>query len=176
MDWESEEVQEVKEKKDLSKYIWGGIFLFSLIMVGFLFTSDSGESKKRAGVLTKHILIGFDKQDPEARNKALKTVQDVKQQLENGADFAEMAMQYSMDPGTKAKGGDLGWIKRGDMVANFDTYIFNGPVGKYSDPVETSFGFHIIYIIERNLSDQEIYQQEINRRLNELNKEKNQQQ
>ena len=174
MDWESEEVKEVKEKKDISKIIWGGIFLFSLLMIGYLYSTDSGKSEKRAGVLVRHILIAFNPADPAAREDALKQVKEIKEQLANGAEFSKMALQYSADPGTKSKGGDLGWIKRGDMVPNFDTYIFNGPVGEYSDPVETNFGFHIIYIIERNLSDAEIYQQEINRRMNELNKKNNQ--
>jgi parvulin-like peptidyl-prolyl isomerase len=174
MDWETEEIEEVKEKKDFSKLVWGSIFLASLLMIGYLFTNDRTETKKQSGALVRHILIGYETGVPESRKQALSQVDNILEQLENGASFAEMAAKYSTDPSSKVKGGDLGWIKKGEMVDNFDTYAFNGPVGEYSKAVETGFGFHIIYIVERNLSDAELYQQDINRRMNELNKKSQQ--
>lgn len=77
------------------------------------------------------------------------TAQKVEADLKAGKDFAAEAKQYSMDPGSKDAGGELGWFPRGRMVPAFDTYVFTGPVGKISPPVKSPLGYHIIQIEER---------------------------
>lgn len=68
--------------------------------------------------------------------------------------FAELAKEHSQDPGSGANGGELGWFSKGDMVKPFEDAVFTGEVGKvYPELVETQFGYHIIYVEERN--DQE---------------------
>ncbi len=62
-----------------------------------------------------------------------------------GADFASLAKQYSEDPGSGRRGGDLGWFGRGMMVQPFDSISFALPDGGLSKPFRTSFGFHVIY-------------------------------
>lgn len=66
--------------------------------------------------------------------------------LEAGADFDSMARAVSMDPGSAAQGGDLGWNRRGAMVPEFDRMMFALNVGRISPIVETSYGFHIIRV------------------------------
>ena len=70
--------------------------------------------------------------------------EDLLDQLASGADFAELAIAHSTDTGSGARGGDLGWFGRGQMVTLFDEAAFSLEIGELSDVVETQFGFHII--------------------------------
>lgn len=79
----------------------------------------------------------------------LPTAQKVEAELKAGKDFAALAKQYSMDPGSKDNGGELGTFPRGRMVPAFDAYVFSGPIGKISPPVKSPMGYHIIQIEER---------------------------
>ena len=75
--------------------------------------------------------------------EAAAQVQQLYQQLEGGADFAELATQHSDCP-SRARGGDLGSFGRGMMVAAFEQAAFGLPVGGCSGVVETPFGYHLI--------------------------------
>lgn len=66
-----------------------------------------------------------------------------------GADFAEMARRYSQDPGTASQGGDLGLVRRGQFVSEFESAVFALQEGQLSDIVETQFGLHLIQLQER---------------------------
>ncbi|MCB0496681.1 MAG: peptidylprolyl isomerase [Cyclobacteriaceae bacterium] len=75
---------------------------------------------------------------------------DIKRQIENGADFGELAKKYSMDPGSARTGGELpGWYKRGELAPEYEAACFQMNVGEISDPIETDFGFHLIQLLER---------------------------
>jgi len=93
-------------------------------------------------VNASHILIS-QMGDDEAN---LAEVNRIYQELLNGADFSQMAMQYSKDPGSAKNGGDLGWFGKGMMVAEFEAAAFNGKVGEIQKPIKTSFGYHIILV------------------------------
>jgi len=69
-------------------------------------------------------------------------------ELNDGADFAELARERSIDPGSGANGGDLNWFGRGMMVAQFDEAAFALSVGDISDIVETQYGYHIIMLTD----------------------------
>jgi peptidyl-prolyl cis-trans isomerase SurA len=69
--------------------------------------------------------------------------------LREGADFGQLARRYSSDPGSKDQGGDLGWVRRGRLVPEFDRVAFRIEPGEISDPVSSVFGFHIIQVERR---------------------------
>jgi peptidyl-prolyl cis-trans isomerase SurA len=85
--------------------------------------------------------------DTSALAAALVEADSVRDQLLNGADFAEMARQHSDDPTTKETGGDLGWFRRGQgMAREFENVAFRLQPGFISFPVYTQFGFHLIEV------------------------------
>lgn len=73
---------------------------------------------------------------------------DLKSQIENGADFAEIAKQHSNCPSGR-QGGDLGEFGQGQMVVEFDEVVFSGELDTVHGPVKTQFGYHLIEITER---------------------------
>jgi peptidyl-prolyl cis-trans isomerase C len=83
--------------------------------------------------------------DGEALEKAL----EIRQKIVQGADFAELARAESNDAGSSAKGGDLGFLKRGQTVPSFEDAAFALPVGVLSQPVKTLYGYHIIKVEEK---------------------------
>jgi len=72
----------------------------------------------------------------------------VRAELARGADFAQLAHERSLDPYTRDKGGELGWIPRGLMVKSFEDALFALGAGAISAPVESSKGFHVIQVEE----------------------------
>lgn len=93
----------------------------------------------------RHILIRTSSEisDEQAR----KTLLDLKQQIENGVNFAELASQYSEDPGSKIKGGDLGWASPGDFVSAFENVANSLSIGQLSEPFKSPFGWHILEVL-----------------------------
>lgn len=77
------------------------------------------------------------------------TAKDIKKQLDEGKDFAELAAQNSIDTSNAQNGGNLGFFGRGEMVEEFETAAFAMRVGEISDPVQTQFGYHIINVTDR---------------------------
>ena len=98
----------------------------------------------------RHILIEAPKPGPDGKvdqkavDEARAKAQDVLKQVKATGDWDGMAKKYSADPGSKDKGGELGWIGKGQTVAEFEKAAFSQSKGQISDPVQTSFGFHII--------------------------------
>jgi len=76
------------------------------------------------------------------------TAKKLKQEIENGADFAEIAQQHSICP-SKENGGDLGEFRKGVMVKEFEDAAFSLQVGQVSEPVKTQFGWHLIQVLDR---------------------------
>jgi peptidyl-prolyl cis-trans isomerase C len=75
--------------------------------------------------------------------------QKLKKDIEEGAKFADVAKEHSLCPSGK-QGGDLGEFMPGQMVAEFDTVVFNEDIGKVHGPIKTQFGYHLIEILERS--------------------------
>jgi peptidyl-prolyl cis-trans isomerase D len=93
-----------------------------------------------------HILIQSPQDAPEAEQKAARArIESILQQVrKNPGDFARLAKEHSQDPGSGAKGGDLGFFPRGAMVKPFEDAVFSLKENQVSDVVRSEFGFHII--------------------------------
>ncbi len=87
---------------------------------------------------------------PRTAEETLALANELRQRLLDGEDFAELAAQYSDDPGSAAQGGDLGWFGRGQMVAPFEEAAFSLDIDEISEPIQTDFGYHIIQVIEKD--------------------------
>jgi parvulin-like peptidyl-prolyl isomerase len=74
--------------------------------------------------------------------------EEVKGRLQNGADFAELAREFSQDPGSAENGGDLGCLGQGETVPNFEEALFNAEEGEIVGPVETEFGYHVVEVTD----------------------------
>lgn len=108
--------------------------------------SNRAMFEKPEQVKASHILIKIDDKTPEA--EALKKIKTIKARLDK-EDFGKVASEVSEDPGSKAKKGDLGFFTRGTMVPEFDTIAFSAPIGKVSEPVKSSFGYHLIKVTDK---------------------------
>jgi len=95
----------------------------------------------------RHILIktSADISDDDARKSLL----DLKQRIEQGEDFADLANEYSEDPGSKIKGGDLGWASPGMFVAEFESVMGSLTDGEISEPFKSQFGWHLMQVLDR---------------------------
>jgi peptidyl-prolyl cis-trans isomerase C len=87
----------------------------------------------------RHILFNKDQKEK---------AEDVKQKLENGGDFAKLAKEYSQDPGSAEKGGDLGCLGKGETVPEFEQAAFGAKQGEIVGPVKTEFGYHILKVTD----------------------------
>ncbi len=82
--------------------------------------------------------------------EALAFAQILHQRILDGEDFADLALRFSNDPGSGSQGGDLGWAGRGRYVPEFEETAFSLGVGEMSAPVKSTFGYHIIEVLERD--------------------------
>jgi parvulin-like peptidyl-prolyl isomerase len=101
---------------------------------------------KDISVRASHILInqyGSDEKNLEEANKLY-------EKLIAGANFEALAKEFSKDPGSGSKGGDLGYFNKGMMVKEFEDACFNGSVGVVQKPVKTNYGYHIIKVTDRS--------------------------
>jgi len=100
----------------------------------------------------RHILIrpSSEVSDEQARETLLK----LKQQIEDGKSFAELASEFSEDPGSKIKGGDLGWSGPGNFVPAFENVANSLSIEQISEPFKSPFGWHILQVLERRDHDQ----------------------
>ncbi len=91
--------------------------------------------------------VVFQKEPNEMDEEATKErLSDIKKEIEEGEDFAELAQEFSDDPGSAKNGGDLGWFGKGKMVAAFEEAAFSLKPGEVSEPVKSDFGWHLIKV------------------------------
>ena len=91
-------------------------------------------------IWTRHILVETEE-----------TAKEVRTRLENGEDFAAVAQELSIDPGSASKGGDLGWTSPGSLVVEFETAANLLNIGEISQPVQTQNGWHIIQLLGKEV-------------------------
>lgn len=120
------------------------------------YNNHKSEFTKPAQAKARHILIKAKGNDPKAMEKALEQLQEIAAKT-NTKNFPEMAQKYSDDPGSKSKGGDLGWFPRGRMVPEFDKAAFTAEKGKITEPIKTQYGYHILLVEDRNEEKEESF-------------------
>ncbi|TDL83430.1 foldase [Peribacillus frigoritolerans] len=98
-------------------------------------------------VKASHILV-----EDEAKAK------EVKEKLDGGADFIELAKEYSTDTSNSENGGDLGYFAKGEMVAEFEEVAFAMKEGEISEPVKTEFGYHIIKFADKKAAADAVFE------------------
>ncbi len=102
------------------------------------YDENKTEFEEKEKAQARHILVATEEEALEIRK-----------QLDEGTDFAELATEKSTDKHTGQKGGDLGYFERGRMIAEFEEVCFNLEIGEISDPVKTQFGYHIIKLEDK---------------------------
>lgn len=102
-------------------------------------------------VKARHILVrvNMKKASEEDKKKAREKIEGLLKRVKAGEDLGKLAGEFSDDPASKKKGGDLGFFPRGKMVPEFDAAAFALKPGDLSEIIETSFGYHIIRVEER---------------------------
>ena len=113
------------------------------------YNSHKDQYRTPERVQARHILIKTTGKTPAEITQLKAKAEDLLKQIKGGADFAKLAQTNSEDPGSAAKGGDLGWIVRGQMVKNFEDTVFSLKPKEISDVITTEYGFHIIQVMER---------------------------
>jgi foldase protein PrsA len=132
------DVQDILRRQIILDKAVGGNIKITDAQIKQYYDKNHAQFDKPAMARARHILV------PD-----LKTAQKVEADLKSGKDFATEAKQYSTDPGSRDKGGELGWFRKGQMMPAFENYAFTGPIGKISQPIKTPFGYHIIQVEER---------------------------
>lgn len=114
--------------------------------------SSSNDKIMVQQINARHILVrtSNDVSDDQARELLL----ELREKIENGKSFAELASEYSEDPGSKIKGGDLGWFGPGEFTPTFESVADSLDIGQVSEPFKTPFGWHILEVLERRQHDQ----------------------
>jgi len=119
----------------------------------YYFLKRGKERQGEMEVSVRHILICYSGAPgctaTTTQSEALKLAQEVYTQA-NAENFAELAKKYSTDVSTNEKGGDLGTFPRGVMIESFENAIFGAQAGQIVGPVETPYGYHVIYKVAEN--------------------------
>ena len=114
-----------------------------------------------AEIRARHILLRVPAEaDAAARDSVRALAESLRQRAAGGEDFAALATEYSQDPGSAARGGDLGFFGRGRMVAPFEEAAFQLEPGEVSEVVESPFGYHVIRLEERQQQELEPQREE----------------
>lgn len=144
--------KEGDEPRDRTWLIWVGLVVLLCIMVGAMALRTRGKAE-RSVVRARHVLISFNKADPVDRERALKQVTDLRARIVDGESFSKIASDYSQDPLSARRGGDLNYAERGVYVDAFEAYVWTAPVGELSDVIETTHGYHLIRVEDRVVSE-----------------------
>jgi parvulin-like peptidyl-prolyl isomerase len=142
-------------KKSIGESLLINAYLEGVVKSGSEVTEEDLRStyeREKTGDRTatvRHILVLTQGKSEAEKAEARKTIEGLLVRARAGEDFADLAKQYTEDPGSKENGGLYEDFPRGQMVKPFEDASFSVPVGRISDVVETTYGYHIIKVIDR---------------------------
>jgi len=116
-----------------------------------LLDKRGGDTQVRDEVHVRHILIKPSQIRSEAESRRL--IERLRDRIQAGEDFAELARNFSEDPGSALNGGDLNWIDPNSLVPEFREVMLNSANGQLSEPFKTQFGWHILEVLGRRATD-----------------------
>lgn len=132
----------------------GGIIILKLL------DKQGTDNSMRDEVHVRHILL----KPSEIRSPAAtqQLAQRLYERINSGEDFAQLAKQYSEDPGSALQGGDLNWTDPQNLVPAFRSIMANTAIGELSKPFESQFGWHVLQVLDRRITDssQELREQQ----------------
>lgn len=106
--------------------------------------------KDPEAIQLKHILIYVpESTDKTTQEKALNKAKQIRAQLLKGAKFEELARMHSDDTASREKGGDLGILKKGETIPEFEEKVFKLKVGEISEPIRSPYGYHLVKVVKR---------------------------
>lgn len=163
--WHEQEEKRAAEAEgiDISRFLWAGVAIVVVLMLGAMFVLRKPPAPF-SQVQVRHILIPSKSTDPAERQRAVDLAQTIRTRLLEGESFEDLARQYSGDPGSATRGGYLGWSKRGVYTPSFEEYVWTGEVDAISDLIASEHGYHIIQIMDRQLSKADEYDREIDKK------------
>lgn len=127
-----------------------------------LVAGDIDHSETTLAAYYEEHLVEYAVHEKVRASQILVSTRDMAEQalavLDAGGKFSELVEEISIDTNTSKKGGDLGWIERGDTVAPFEEAAFSTPVGEVSDIIRTEFGFHILMVTDYQPAEQPAFQ------------------
>ena len=105
--------------------------------------------------------MGFNKDSIKAR------LVELRKRVSDGESFKDLAKQYSQDPVSAAKGGSLGWVPPGVMVAEFEKIMSSQKIGEISEPFRSEYGWHILLVEDKRQKDNttEYYANELRKKI-----------
>lgn len=157
------EFDDTAEPKDNTKLVWGGLIVVFLIMaVVTWFWQRPPEAMSQ--VRFRHILITFKSGDDADRARALELITQIRDRIVNGESWTTLAKTYSNDIGSAERGGDVGWVVKGQMDSVIENYVWDAPLNKLSDVIQSGRGFHVVEMTGRTLSKADEYNIELKRR------------
>lgn len=112
------------------------------------FTSNKAEFTTQDEVHAQHILVKAEAGNSASEKSALEKIEGLRARAAK-EDFSKIAKEFSDDTGSKATGGDLGFFAKGRMMPEFETAAFQQKVGEVGAPVKTSYGYHLIKVLEK---------------------------
>ncbi|MEK7793889.1 MAG: peptidylprolyl isomerase [Candidatus Hydrogenedentota bacterium] len=152
------DVEKPAAARDRTRYTWIAVIAAFVVMVLLLAFVRPKESAASTRVRARHILVKFDSSDPVDRDRAYQLVTELRERYLKGERFAKLARDYSQDPQSAVRGGDLGWFAKGVLTEPVDNYCWSGPIGEISDVIQSSYGFHLVLVEGREISEADRYE------------------
>jgi parvulin-like peptidyl-prolyl isomerase len=129
--------------------IVGAIIVLVFVLSIYLSHRQATLQQRRLEIRARHILVKVDRTDPVKQAQALEKIKELRERILAGEDFATVAKEQSEDVMTAPMGGDLGFMDPDELEKTFKEALLNLEKGEISDVVETSYGYHIIQVLDK---------------------------